>query len=387
MILLDQFAQLVRLLIESDNYLFTREWYTKYLCLFVQFLFRPLDFASYFLIPVDAMRFFVINNLNNMKRMFINSDEKKITKKLKVLKVITAPWFSVIVVFLFWLFVMVFHLTMVGIEQFKCNRVEQSLALRLFMIITCGIIVILGHADVVIESLSHYKQLRNPYKFYIIQDPYLYRIQLAFTALMGGVLTFISAYVTMQPTVRQVLFTITFYAFFGSMSVFPLFLTIIRQIKRRFEKKTVADDDKAIEYLLKDEVARELFYEYAKREWSTENVLIYNDIERFKQSFENEKTSQIGGKSQLEFAKEIYEKYLKGVSAVFEVNIDRIACNKVYQQLKQNKVDVNLFQEVEVVIRGNLLDTFSRFKNSSEYLSYLKGMKEKEELARQSGII
>ena len=49
-------------------------------------------------------------------------------------------------------------------------------------------------------------------------------------------------------------------------------------------------------------------------------------------------------------------------------------------------MDENTFNEVKLVVEGNLIDTFSRFSVSVEYRNLLAAKMKQQELANQTGI-
>jgi hypothetical protein len=107
------------------------------------------------------------------------------------------------------------------------------------------------------------------------------------------------------------------------------------------------------------------FTEYAKTEYSLENILVYQDI------FEYKKTNK--------GAFEIYQKYFNGRESLMEVNVEKKDCDLVLQKINRFRrdsqrfpLDDKLFETLELAVKLNLVDTFTRFKLTNEYKNYVK---------------
>jgi hypothetical protein len=117
---------------------------------------------------------------------------------------------------------------------------------------------------------------------------------------------------------------------------------------------------------LKDEEKRKLFLEYAKTEYSDENIRFWEDVQIFKSLEDLE--------MKLDKMEEINEKYLT-VGSTFEINSTSDLLNdvktKVFECLKENSANQELFDELlKDIIGGILNDTFSRFRFHESYLNF-----------------
>jgi hypothetical protein len=117
---------------------------------------------------------------------------------------------------------------------------------------------------------------------------------------------------------------------------------------------------------LKDEEKRKLFLEYAKTEYSDENIRFWEDVQIFKSLEDLE--------AKLDKMEEINEKYLT-VGSTFEINSTSDLLNdvktKVFECLKENSANQELFDELlKDIIGGILNDTFSRFRFHESYLNF-----------------
>ena len=111
----------------------------------------------------------------------------------------------------------------------------------------------------------------------------------------------------------------------------------------------------------------ELFIKFAQNEYSMENVLLYNEIQKFKKMAEKERIKN---------SSRIYLKYLNGEYSELEVNVPRRWSNRVKIKLDSNEIpNIDLFDDVLTITRENLSDTYSRFILSNEMTSFLETQK------------
>lgn len=146
-----------------------------------------------------------------------------------------------------------------------------------------------------------------------------------------------------------------------TLSIFPLFLTIIREIRKCLQPPSKSS---RIIDTIKDEEGRNLFFNFSDSEWSTENISCYEDIELYKKEKDFQKRK--------ERANQIYYLYLNGNDSKLEINIQQKHCIPIYEHIKIDTYPSNLFETVEEIIIENMCDTFSRFEISSDYSLYLK---------------
>jgi hypothetical protein len=120
-----------------------------------------------------------------------------------------------------------------------------------------------------------------------------------------------------------------------------------------------------------DKQLANLFKEFAVKEFSVENVLLYYDIQKY---------NKMGLKNKLTFIKYIQETYLEASSSL-QVNLPKNVLDNLKSQMKEanekKEVPADLFQKMMVELHQNLLDTYSRFFDSAELRKYLIGGKNK----------
>src|SRR5690606_19326817 len=77
------------------------EMKTKVNCILWSLLFKPNRFLGPLVIAIHILRFVLIVNLNNMKDVFYKQQSAdKGIRTVKVIKTLTAPWFSIVTIIL-----------------------------------------------------------------------------------------------------------------------------------------------------------------------------------------------------------------------------------------------------------------------------------------------
>jgi hypothetical protein len=118
--------------------------------------------------------------------------------------------------------------------------------------------------------------------------------------------------------------------------------------------------------ILKDIDKRILFKEYAKKEYSDENIRFWEDVQIFKSMEDLE--------MKLDKMEEIQKNYLTN-GAIYEINISlklvEVVKEKIFQNLLNNEIeDDKLFDCIANDLIGGILnDTFSRFRFHESYLN------------------
>ena len=220
--------------------------------------------------------------------------------------------------------------------------------------------------------------------FKYLNDPHYFRIQILLFLpymiynLITEILTLINtttfSNIIQYSTYNQIFNTINFAILLIIDVIFPLILTIIIFIIR---KKKI-DDINELDDIVNNKESYNLFESYCKSEFSIENLLCYQDIQKYKKS----------GKE----AYDLYKTYLNGNSSFFEVNVQKKDYSVIHEKINlwrrdriNNPLGLDLFNNVEATVKLNLSDTLSRFILSKEYKEYVHTKKLKIELLEEKG--
>lgn len=265
----------------------TLEWHEQYICILASTILNPIEFTSYFVFIMHILRFLLLVNLNNMKSLFCKKDSnQQVTLRLKLLKIATAPWFTLITAILVWIFTTVVLVSILGGAGFSCRRYNNTdffKARNIFLLCFGIIMMISGASELSFDIISNYKLItKNWYTYLFKKDAYLYRIELLICGIIaiGMVIeSFLLFASLVNPFIDSIITMILYALLHMSLTAFPVCLTIFKIVKKkRYKKRNNKNDELIIEQLLNDETGRELFLEYSKREWSTENIMLWVKI-------------------------------------------------------------------------------------------------------------
>ena len=142
-----------------------------------------------------------------------------------------------------------------------------------------------------------------------------------------------------------------------------VFITILNRIKSCFVKKQTKFIDQ-LEAIFLNPETKELFIEYARYEFSIENILLYDEIKNYQNLNDKQRSRQ---------ANKIFLKYLNGEFSELEVNIPKRYTKPVKMHIDSKEIpDWNIFEQILQLTKENLSDTFSRFILSNEMENYTK---------------
>jgi hypothetical protein len=215
----------------------------------------------------------------------------------------------------------------------------------------------------------------RPKHFFFLNDPFFFRIQQILIAIVA---TFEISFLLDYEHVRCL--TVSFYHVLASSSSkffmvfyfsgFILFLTILNNVVALLNPPSSYPTD-SIDKLYQDKYLFNLFKEFAEMENSIENLLLFEDIKKYKALKLEDRES---------FAEEIYFKYLDGEFSALEVNMTKKQRKEVHKKCLYKNFDDDLYSSVMMSVKENLsgsensflihLDTYARFIISSEFLKY-----------------
>ncbi|EFC36456.1 predicted protein [Naegleria gruberi] len=242
--------------------------------------------------------------------------------------------------------------------------------------------------------------------FFFFDDPFYYRIDLLIMMVMmlliipiivGSLNDTLSYFIVRK--VFSLIFFMMFYSIIGgTVTIFYWIGKVKRLLFRNKEEEPLVTQ---LESLLEDETFREIFKSYSKNEFSMENILLYEELERLRKQ----------RKCTLQDLKNLFETFLSA-TAVHEVNfpsgikksyqeimdsykddisdnsegsnlskfVSNLANLNLQDQLKhQTKKENSRIEQVFELLRPdllkNMLDTFSRLETTPEFINWKK-MKE-----------
>jgi hypothetical protein len=394
-----------------QHFFFNLEFRSKYSCV-MQTLMHYNFFSTIFCImPLNYLRYVLLINLNREKKN-VSIDGKKKSfyfNLILYLKFLTKPMVSFTILALFFIIVSSVDLFFLGIisPSWECSTVKSFVfySIHFAINISMGIILLgIGVFDVVLNVVKYFKDIkRKSYKrmawlklirdnfldFFWKQDPYFFRTEKIF-ALIVFVLYILFEIMNYNnlifgtenpfhyhfggyflPAARSFIK----YAFAFCQAFLPLSITMgklfIKWIKK-ITKKPIEVNWDELDEKLNDNQMYDIFLNFAKHEWSQENVLSYRDIQKFKRAKKDKKENLLFN---------FYYLYLNGSNSPLELNISWKIRQDFYEKINNGNCDYskeNIFENVEKTVKLNISDTWSRFIITSAYSIYFSNIEVQE---------
>jgi hypothetical protein len=168
----------------------------------------------------------------------------------------------------------------------------------------------------------------------------------------------IMSLVGVSPFGRLILFSIAYHGLYFAIVVFPLLITIINWIRRKLSAPPAQN---VMLNILNHSEGYFLVLEFARNEYSAENVACWDDIQKYKAEPDNNRKRKI--------AMSIYATYMMQTSPS-EINLPVGTLKAVKDKLDTGIPTKSLFNECENQLLANISDTFSRFCITREYYGF-----------------
>jgi hypothetical protein len=220
-------------------------------------------------------------------------------------------------------------------------------------------------------------------RYFISDDPFGFRAEQIGVISMLFITVFLSLYPLIYHFIRSVrnnpendvtsfqseifgiLLSISYFivelGLLASSSFIGLFIAIFSIIRNKFGSKVFENEFVAF---INTKEGMKIFKDYSVREWSSENVLFYEEVLKFHQI----KKFKIAQKT----AKQIKDNYVE-IGSPFEVNLSgdvRKSTKKKIDSMESNKrfsKFSNVFEEAFKETKRNMRDTFGRIRQTEEF--------------------
>eukprot|EP01080_Neovahlkampfia_damariscottae_P005376 gene5376-9183_t len=344
------------------NFATTNEFRNHYLCYFEGYLIYPAVECVYIVVLLNFIRYLLIINLNRIRIKLFNENEKNKIKFISIVKIIkrlTSPIVVVLVTLAYIIFLMIVFSIILSIFKFQCNPLQRTL-FNLTHLAFTGLIGILIVGFQVFDFLVNLPRLISCkislIDFFIRKDPFFFRLEMISSIPL--IIYFVGYSVAGLSGITVFVFNyIVYFWLFSVTTLFSVVVTIIQLIIKKYRDCKSSDEFKdkgPVESCFKDGELYLLFHEFAKSEWSLENLYIKNDLLKYK------KLKEIS--SMKKMANEIYAQYLNGSEAPMEVNVDTPSRMEVKKNIEEEKIDENLFSKIEATISKRLHSVYTWYK-------------------------
>jgi hypothetical protein len=281
------------------------------------------------------------------------TDYKKITFPILILKKMKSPVSILIFLFVVYLLEIFMYSILLAFGEFKCKK----------SIIGFGAII-QGFSFAMAATAYFIAQLLDIFmnfklflkckfrQYYIDDDVFFFRIEtiLCIIFVPPGI---VWALVPMPQLLQVFLVEILVLLFLTLIGgVLALGITMYRYFfpPKKNEFKNEIDE------IFSNEKLYQLFYDYAKVEFSIENVLWRVDSTQY--------SKQKNEKKRLKLAQQMVIKYLSGDNSSMEINANAKVIKPIVQKVKNGEVPMDLFASLDKIVSTNLSDTYGRFSVS-----------------------
>eukprot|EP01080_Neovahlkampfia_damariscottae_P000070 gene70-4319_t len=359
-------------------YTTTVEWREKYYCYIFPFFDLTFKTTCLFLILLQYLNFILKNFLYKKKYSIFSKIKQRKEMNIdfiKILNFLMSTYFigllTVIFILFFW-FISIFYAFPFQYNGTCILYNYQMNQFLHFIVRTIIIIFIIGLQ--ILDLFLNCDIIRFPYKYYVDNDPFYFRIQLLPFPIFA-VYFFISEVILyFYPNeILQIIFhSISNYSLLTMQCIFPLIITIIKMIifSCIFNKKNYKIDKLPI-YLNKDGIKHH-FENYCLTEWNLEYLYLWQSIKEF----EKLKTE----KEMRKLALEIQQTFLQQ-NGLFYVNINQPNREEINLVLLKNEnLTFETFANISKAAETHLFYSFFRFSLTKEF----KDLRIDETLKKQS---
>lgn len=346
----------------------------KPLCFVNQYLLRWIYITNMVLIPMQYLRYILINNyqrelgvlhhqlaenvIAELSKSTTDSFRKKTffsTFWLRLSKYLTGDIIGVVITLIV-AFVWDIGAFFYDIAtQFQCLPGTEATTAFTVVSMSCVGLCLLTMA---IDFAFNYKLLMKCKlkQFYWDDDPYLFRIEYLCYVIVYFDHAVINYLLRMIPGGGLAVLWIVFLSSPLIMFVMVVMPMISSFIRRTTEKMQFSPTD--VKGALQNSLVLSAFEDYAKKEWSFENVSCWKSLIAFRES----KTMEEMKKR----AADIYRIYLAPDSKM-QTNLRSKEIAPIAKRIEAGDIDKEMFKEIETEVLVNLSDTFQRFQKTWKY--------------------
>jgi hypothetical protein len=246
----------------------------------------------------------------------------------------------------------------------NCTNVAiiQGYIFAILVIIWLIAVILTGLLDLIlsIRKCKNCQIVKEDNVFYFRTEVYLLGGFFVFSLLLGLVLAFtVPGWAPIETGIGTSIYVFLAWYF---QAGFVLTITVYRWIGSWCRKKP--KDSSVIREILMDPEAFGLFKQFAQREFSSENILCWSEIQNFKK--------QVDKADRKKVAEMIVIGFLSGKSSELEVNVSEQELEPVRLRTKSEEFDSTLFDKIEETLLINLRDMVGRFIFSAEFIAMQK---------------
>jgi hypothetical protein len=333
----------------------------------------------YFTLALLYIKYIFKTQLNDLKE----AGTTELTPRMRWAKRLTTPLAQIIMIVVLLIEQCVLYGILLLIEHVgkKLTYSNAYIAFAFFAAFHAGLCCLAILAAVIYDLAHDYKKQGGlSIRFFTERDPLNYRIDAILLFIQVPIALICVGYILLKQyfygTAAGATFAILHIATdviwrgcFIVAAGFSCIITIVWRlmyqvlIVNQQNKKKGKTKQELMQKFLERKSSRKIFSDYCQREFSTENLSAWDDIEKY---LDIKDPTQ-----KLVECKRIYEIYVNSGDSTLEVNIPTWCRQNVVNNLmiaeKEPAVLDTIYDEFQREVLQNLLDTFSRFSMTSAY--------------------
>lgn len=309
----------------------------------------------------------------------VESEASKISINIRLIKIALSEWIALPFMLLyygFWNIVQIIVLvSSEAVLQTKCMFLTpQGDSIQIYLNISSAmviLIIIFVCAVIIVTDFVVFMVRKKGCDIigYFREDKLFFRFEMILIIIIGGIAALIQVVI---PFVRSnanewvsksiviIVEASLLYAVVGNIFL----ISIIKHITQK--RKTI--DPTILLEVLNEKKGFELFSNFTKLEWSQENILLYNEIQKYKEL--------VSYRSRAKRSAEIYKTYISSYAPIM-VNLPHDVKKRFHDSLNTLKEEDSkewneIFKTIEGEVLLNMKDSFKRFTSTNEYMNWAK---------------
>jgi hypothetical protein len=345
------------------------EWRWNYYCYIEAILNLSMSQTVYLLSVINYARFVMIQSMNDRKVGVLENrhDSKSVVLYIQISNWITSPAINFCIAMCYLLFWIVFGILLnIPFNDYgKCAFYQYDALYIAHVIVAIFIFLIMLSCQLLDIVLSLMTRKFDIVHFFSTSDPYYFRIEMLNLPLLG-IYFIVTTIVFLFYDITLAKMIINSIALFWLLFIQYTFALIVTISKWLFSFCVGEEDENQQELVtcLRSKKVRPWFIQFAKNEWSLENVFAWDEIDKYQRSTDDVERKEI--------AEYFYYTFLAR-NAAFEINVDAKSVSEFQDKLRRGRADEQLFENILPTIYMNLNDTYFRFKvTDQKYGTFLQ---------------
>lgn len=334
--------------------------------------------TTFFNILMNFLRFLIMQYYNNKKEeqlmLRYNEETQNVHSLIYVLDYLTNPFLTLLLTISYTFIIIL--ISILSNIPFDNQGLCTGYSYMIFQIIYSVLGFIIFICILIIQNLDLFYGLFsnrcNLYNFFLLSDPFHFRIELIHLPflLIYYIIWEILVFLLNEDYYIVIMIFNSIYVYWIVIfqSILIIMITLFQIVYNRF-KKIEENYSETISSILTSKRVRLWFIEYAKYEWNLENIMLWDEINKYKNQVSIDKRKKIS---------EYIVRYFLAPRAIFDININKSESDRIIKLVDNGNFDDNLYSDILESIQTNLKETFKNFRNNDQrYIEYISNKQSK----------